>query len=146
MSDENVNLENVVTGPYEFKLKDGTQILMDDWSLGAELWAKRKYGKVDVFFSHLFGDTEENPLPDIETMLETMFYLSKPEYKTIILKDKGEHESDIECLARKLNAKLLKGAATSLMRAIMDAAPLEDVKKNMEMMNKRKSKRKSTKA
>jgi hypothetical protein len=48
------NLKDIVGAPFPFKLKDGTVLGLDDWTLASESWAKATFGSMQKFNDIMF--------------------------------------------------------------------------------------------
>ena len=125
-------LSDFTGAPYIFHLKDNeTKIHIGEFTLFAELWAKKEFGSMDEFYIKVIGDAENGKDPDLEAILKTIYFLMWDS-------DKEQFET-IEDLAKQLTYKNFKEAATAIFQAIRDSIPEDILKKNMTIATKTKN-------
>jgi hypothetical protein len=127
------SLDNVVTGPYKFNLKDGTTLTLGEWTIAAERWAKAHFGGMKELYDSLLraqGDDDKC----IDAAIKVASYKLDDDSRRVLDERRAEGESSEEFLAANLKYSdfaVLCRAIFSMIRDSMPLDVLENLKKNL---------------
>ncbi len=103
---------------------------MSEFTLHAELWAKENYGSLTSFYEKICGNEEKSLKPELETILETVLYLTTDEISLKVIESRCKAgESLLTTLAKNMNYKTLEIAAKGVFELIKESMSDEQLKK-----------------
>lgn len=129
---EDRSLDHVVCGPYPFKIKDGTTLYLDEWTIDAERWAKKNFGSMKKLYDALMNIGVEDDVT-IDAALAIAVYRLTDESRAVVDERRGK-ESTEDWLRKQVTYKNFADLCHAEFTMIKDSIPIEllnSVKKNM---------------
>ena len=117
------NLQNIVTGPYPFELKNGVKLALDEWTIGAEKWAKANYGSMQELYNRLMRigvDDDEC----IDAVVDVIAFNMTDHSKEVVEQNRGEHSVQ-NWLRKNLTYKLFAEVCKQAYQMIVDSIPVD---------------------
>lgn len=134
------NLNDIVGAPFPFRLKDGTILGLDDWTIASESWAKSTFGSMQKFNEIMFltvikKDATEADMDDsVEASLKVAAHQLDDDSYRIVDERKKEGQTTEEFLASNLRYDDFKTLCHSILDMIKASFPEgweEDQKKKL---------------
>lgn len=137
------NLSDIVGAPFPFRLKDGTVLGLDDWTIASESWAKATFGSMQKFNDTMFRSvvnpeaTEADMDGAVEASLKVAAHqLDEASYR-IVDERRREGQTTEEFLASNLRYDDFKTLCHSILDMIKASFPEgweEEQKKKLQAM------------
>ncbi len=137
------NLKDVAGAPFPFKLKDGTTLGLDDWTIASESWAKATFGSMQKFNDIMFKTvvkadaTETDMDAAVEASLKVAAHQLDDSSYRIVSERMAEGKTTEEFLAANLRYDDFKHLCHAIINMITASFPEgweEDQKKKARMM------------
>lgn len=126
-------LDNVVGGPYTFKLKDGTLLGLGEWTIAAEKWAKVHFGGMkELYQSLMYADGDDEKC--INAAIQVAAYKLDEDSRRKVDERLKAQQSTEEFIAENLKYSDFAILCKSIFSMIRDSMPLDmidKIKKNM---------------
>lgn len=123
------NLKDIVGAPFPFKLKDGTVLGLDDWTLASESWAKSSFGSMQKFNEIMFGTvikagvTEKDMDAAVDASIRVAAHQLDEDSYRIVDERRREGQTTEEFLAANLRYDDFKTLCHSIIDMITASFP-----------------------
>lgn len=118
-----------IVGPFMFRLKDGTALCLDDWTIASELWAKKVFGSMEAFNDTIFRKlmkpdaTEADMDAAVNASIKVAAHQLDEDSYRIVEERLKEGQSTEEFLAANMRYNDFKALCHSIIRMIEASFP-----------------------
>lgn len=129
-------INNVIGGPYNFELKTGLMLSLDEWTIDAEQWAKKHFGSLQVLYNRLMR-IEASDAECVDAVVRVAAFKLTADSARKVSEVKPSGISTEDWLQTQLTYRHLAVLCKATYTMIRDSMPIElldELKKNPSLL------------